>query len=340
MAADLMGRRRSLMAAGVCGVLSALFMAFSTGFFGVCLSMAFSVLACSFVSGSDEALLYDSLLQAGGAEDFVPVSARYARVQNLGAVLSNAASALCAVLSFRVFYLVDALVCLVRTAAARGLTEPVVTRQQAQREKKPFQALGRRFREHTAQAAGFLREHPETAAVMLADSFMALPGYLTLMFLQQRLSEQGVANLWLGLPVMLISLARMAGVTVGEKLSPRRLSRLYAACALLVGAGTVCAGTAPHIFAVLGAMLAAGALEAWTPHLQKYLNARFPSDRRATLVSVNMMVYSLLMIGASPAVGWLGDLRASAGAGLCALGILVTVSGPAGVFLAKRGDQG
>ena len=34
MAADLMGRRRSLMAAGLCGVISALLMAFSRSFFG------------------------------------------------------------------------------------------------------------------------------------------------------------------------------------------------------------------------------------------------------------------------------------------------------------------
>ena len=41
MAADLMGRRRSLAAAGVCGLVSALLMACSTSFFGVCLSMVF-----------------------------------------------------------------------------------------------------------------------------------------------------------------------------------------------------------------------------------------------------------------------------------------------------------
>ena len=64
MAADLMGRRRCLMAAGLCGVVSALLMAFSQHFFGVCLSMVFSAFACNFISGSEEALLDGSLLQA------------------------------------------------------------------------------------------------------------------------------------------------------------------------------------------------------------------------------------------------------------------------------------
>ena len=63
MAADLLGRRRSLAMAGICGMVSALLMAFSTSFVHVCLSMVFSALASNFISGSDEALLYDSLLQ-------------------------------------------------------------------------------------------------------------------------------------------------------------------------------------------------------------------------------------------------------------------------------------
>ena len=38
------------------------------------------------------------------------------------------------------------------------------------------------------------------------------------------------------------------------------------------------------------------------------LNDDFPSDQRATLVSVNSMAYSLLMIAASPAAGAVGDV--------------------------------
>ena len=45
------------------------------------------------------------------------------------------------------------------------------------------------------------------------------------------------------------------------------------------------------------------------------LNDAIPSDRRATLISVDSMAYSLLMIPASPLVGLVGDLTGQAGAG-------------------------
>ena len=333
MAADLMGRRRSLMAAGLCGVVSALLMAFSQGFFGVCLSMVFSALACNFISGSDEALLYDSLLQAGQQDEYLTVNAWYAQVQNLGSLLSNAASLLSGVFSYVGFYLTDAVVCLVRFFAARALTEPTVTETQAQRQAHPFRNLSERFRKHIREVADFLHAYPKAVLIMLADGLMTLPAFLTLMFLQQRLTELGLSSLWLGLPVMGISLSRMAGVVLGKRLHPKNLRRLYIACAFLVGAGTFTAGAAPILPAIVGAMVAAGSMDTWMLHLQKYMNSLFPSDRRATLVSVNMMAYSLLMIFASPLTGWLGDVTQTAGAGLCALGILVFLAGSAVIFI-------
>lgn len=57
-------------------------------------------------------------------------------------------------------------------------------------------------------------------------------------------------------------------------------------------------------------------------------------DLGATLISVDSMAYSILMIPASPFVGAVGDLFGQAGAGLALLGVLTAASGAA--VLAKR----
>lgn len=326
IAADLMGRRRSLATAGLCGLISALLMVCSRSFLGVCLSMVFSALSCSFISGSDEALLYDSLVQTDKADTYISKSAAYNQMQNLGFLCSNFASALAAMWGYVGFYLLDAGICAVRVLTALSLTEPTVTEQQTARQKNPFADLKARFRNHISIAVSFLRSHPHAAALMLADGFLTLPSYLTLMFMQQRLSEQGVATMWLGLPVMCIATARMLGTALGKQLHPKSLSQLYAVCAVIVGTGTVIAGTASVIPAIFGAALAAAAMDVWVLHLQNRLNGLYPSDQRATLVSVNMMAYSVLMIIASPVVGWIGSAMGSAGAGLCALGVLIALS--------------
>ena len=57
-------------------------------------------------------------------------------------------------------------------------------------------------------------------------------------------------------------------------------------------------------------------------------------DFGATLISVDSMAYSILMIPTSPFVGAVGDLFGQAGVGLALLGVLTTASGAA--VLAKR----
>lgn len=65
----------------------------------------------------------------------------------------------------------------------------------------------------------------------------------------------------------------------------------------------------------------------WFLHSMQRLNDSISSDHRATLISVDSMAYSLLMIPASPVLGWLGDVTGQAGAGLCVLGGAVLLSG-------------
>ena len=72
-------------------------------------------------------------------------------------------------------------------------------------------------------------------------------------------------------------------------------------------------------------------------HSMQRLNDAIPSDRRATLISVDSMAYSLLMIPASPLVGAVGDAFGQAGAGLALLGGVIVLSGVA--LLGKKPQE-
>ncbi len=326
IAADLLGRRRTLAISGLCGLCSAVIMLLAQSYLDICIAMIFSALSCSLISGSDEALLYDSLLQARQADRYLSVSAAYTRLQTAGRLLGSAATLLVSRIGYGGLYLLDTALCLLRSGAALTLSEPTVTEAQARRTRHPFRDLPQRLRRHVTIAISFLRSHPDAAKLMLMDGLIALPSYLTLMFLQQRLTELGLPAVWLGLPVILISLAEIAGLSTGERIHIPNMNRLYALSSLAVGAGTIAAGLCSMLPALFGAAVAAVAMNIWMLHLQNHLNKLYPSDQRATLVSVNMMAYSLLMIAASPAVGWLSDLCGTAGAGLTALGVTILLS--------------
>lgn len=331
MAADLLGRRRVLALSGVVAALAALLMAFEQNFLWVCASMALSALAYNLVSGSQEALVYDSLKEAGQSERFLPVENVTTQVETAGAALGKLAGALTGVLGFTAFYLVDMGISLLRTVAALGLREPAATPEQQARQAAPLRTLlaelPANLRTHVTETADFLCRSPRVVRYILAGAFIDLPAFLTLMYLQQRLTDIGLPTAWLGAVLMLCEVGYPLGGWIGGRLRPRQMGRLYAVCVAGCGLCTVAMGTASLAGAVAGGAGFAMFSTIWSLHARKRLNDWFPSDRRATLISVDSMAYSLLMIPASPLTDWIGDMAGSAGAGLTVLGLLLLAAG-------------
>lgn len=316
MAADLLGRRRTLIFGGVLGVFSALAMASAPGLGLICTAMALKALGYNMLSGTAEALIYDSLKMAGREKDYIKVDANASICMKIATALGSLASLLAGVLRYAGYYLADAVSALLSALAAARLEEPIVTDEQAAR-----------LRVHILDSADCLRGSALARRLIAADAVISLPSYLTSMFVQQRLTEQGGAMEWLFLPGLLAGAAGMAGTALGRRLHPKTLRGLYLACALTIGAGALLAGAAPAWACAVGPMLVQGALAVWFLHSMQRMNESISSDRRATLISVDSMTYSLLMIPASPMLGWLGDAAGSAGVGLCLLGAMVAASG-------------
>ena len=340
MAADLLGRKRTLALSGVMAAISGLTMALERGFGFVLVSMAFSALSYSLISGTMEALTYDSLCEADRTDLYPTVQTRCAWLLSAGNFAGRAASALTALLSFTKFYLLDMALGFARSLSALCLREPVVTETQAARQAADARTLlvtlPRRLRDHVGATLGFLAGRPAVRRLLLANALIALPSYLTLMFLQQRLSAAGVSTALLGVLTCLMEAGRPLGTWLSLRVRPRRLLSLYAGCAAAAGLCTVAAGLAPLPLALAGSCGFAAMEMLWSLCSERRLNDAFPSDQRATLVSVDSLVYSLLMIPVSPLTGLAGDLTGAPGAGLALLGLALLAAGAAAAVRLHR----
>ena len=318
MAADLLGRKKTLVSGGVCMVLQSLLMAFASDLFTICIAMGLNALAITMFSGTSTALVYDSLKQEGCEEKYIQVSANGSQISILNQFLGYAG-----------FYLLNAAFEGASALANMLLAEPIVTESQANREKHALRALPEQFRQLVRDSLHVLRTCPMAVKLIASSALISVPSYLTKMFLQQRLVELGWPTELLFLPLLLGGLACVAGTEIGRRVRCRSMRRLYTACALLCGVGTLLVGAAPAWGGILGMMLVQGVLEVYLLHESQKLNDAIPSDQRATLISVDGMAYSLLMIPASPLVGAVGDAFGQAGAGLALLGGIIVLSGAA-----------
>ena len=337
MAADLLGRRKTLLSGGVLTVTCNLLMAFAPNLFTICLAMGLNALAMTMFSGTFTALVYDSLKTEGREDEYIQVSANSSQISMLANAIGSLASLLKRFLGFAGFYLLSAAFEGVSTAALALMEEPIVTESQASREKHALHALPEQFRQLVRDSLHVLRTCPMAVKLIASSALISVPSYLTKMFLQQRLVELGWPTELLFLPLLLGGLACVAGTEIGRRVRCRSMRRLYTACALLCGVGTLLVGTAPAWGGILGMMLVQGVLEVYLLHESQKLNDAIPSDQRATLISVDGMAYSLLMIPASPLVGAVGDAFGQAGAGLALLGGVIVLSGVA--LLGKKPQE-
>lgn len=334
MAADLLGRKKTLVSGGVCMVLQSLLMAFASDLFTICFAMGLNALAMTMFSGTSTALLYDSLKQKDCEEKYIQVSANSSQISMLANAVGSMASILNQFLGYAGFYLLNAAFEGISALANMLLAEPIVTESQASREKH---ALPEQFRQLVRDSLHVLHTCPMAVKLIASSALISVPSYLTKMFLQQRLVELGWPTELLFLPLLLGGLACVAGTEIGRRVRCRSMRRLYTACALLCGVGTLLVGAAPAWGGILGMMLVQGVLEVYLLHESQKLNDAIPSDQRATLISVDGMAYSLLMIPASPLVGAAGDAFGQAGAGLALLGGVIVLSGVA--LLGKKPQE-
>ena len=169
VAADLLGRRLNLAVSAVFEIFSDVTMAVSPNLAAVCAVMALKALACTMISGTLEALTYDSLKTAGRENEYLQADAKISVLQKLATALGSLASLLSDVLQFAGFYLANAAICFCSLLAALTLQEPLVTEAQAARQQNPFADIAARLRVHITDSAAVLRTTP--LAVRLIEAY-------------------------------------------------------------------------------------------------------------------------------------------------------------------------
>ena len=315
MLADILGRKRTLIAAGLVNAAAGVAMAASRGLFGVCAAMALEALSFNLASGTLEALTYDTLAENGQEARYIRQTSRQYTLYSAAQSAASLMSVFTIRLGFTAAYLLSACVGLGCAALGGLLKEPALSIHA--RPKVSLRHLPRRLACHALENVRFLTHRRRLAAKMLCISFVGAAGYLTQMFWQQGLVDAGLPATLVGIPLFLLMLADVPGALLAPRL-PARLGRLFLRCGLAVSICTMLAGSTCLPLCLAGAV-GAGFLEsAFTLRADSLMQPFYPSASRATLTSVDSMMYSVCMAVFSPLAG---ALAGRAGAGVCIFSI-------------------
>lgn len=304
MVADLIGRKRTLVLSGLVSAAGSLCMILTNAFPMILVAMGLNALSYNLVSGSREALTYDSLLEAGAQEDYLRVSATQEKLYLAIFAAANLFSVVTVSLGYEKGYLISMIQGLCCSIVAFGLWEP---RRENRKEKEQKENWGRILKKHVIESGRFVITHRLVASRMLVSGIADAGYYIVFMLLQQHFVENGIQAKWIGIPLLLVSFGGMIGASLGEKTGKVKIKFLLLAGGVIEGLLIVFSGMQALPSCILAAGLAHGISEMLTIRIGDENQKIFSSEVRATMVSVESMVYSVVMVVFSPVIGWLAE---------------------------------
>ena len=304
MVADLIGRKRTLVLSGLVSAAGSLCMILTNAFPMILVAMGLNALSYNLVSGSREALTYDSLLEAGAQEEYLRVSAIQEKLYLFVFAAANLFSVVTVSLGYEKGYLISMVQGICCSIVALRLWEPGRENTKQQEKNRNWTRI---LKKHVIESGKFFVTHGFAARRMLIGGVAAAGYYIVFMLLQQHLVEQGLQAKWIGIPLLLISFGGMAGASLGEKTGKVKIKFLLLAGGVLEGVLIVFSGMPVLPGCVLAAAFAHGISEMLAIRIGDENQKVFSSEVRATMVSVESMVYSVVMVVLSPVVGWLSE---------------------------------
>lgn len=304
MVADLIGRKRTLVLSGLVSAAGSLCMILTNAFPMILVAMGLNALSYNLVSGSREALTYESLLEAGAQEEYLRVSAIQEKLYLFVFAAANLFSVVTVSLGYEKGYLISMVQGICCSIVAFRIWEPGRENTKQHEKNRNWTRI---LRKHVIESGKFFVTHGFAARRMLISGVAAAGYYIVFMLLQQHLVEQGLQAKWIGIPLLLISFGGMAGASLGEKTGKVKIKFLLLAGGVLEGVLIVFSGMPALPGCVLAAAFAHGISEMLAIRIGDENQKVFSSEVRATMVSVESMVYSVVMVVLSPVVGWLSE---------------------------------
>ena len=295
---DIWGRKASLVLGSVLGFAGFAIYSVSTGFWPFLACEMILGAGQSFISGSDSALLYDTLQGDGREKSYLKIEGRMISAGNFAEAVAGPLGVAIAALSLRTTFFFQAAVAFAAIPAALTLVEPA-------RKKMTGKADVR-------QILGIIRfamqDHKGLQATIFYSSIMGTATLTMAWFVQPFFVHLSLPMVFFGIFIPLLNVTTgfvsMHAFRVEERLGRRGTIWFIV---LGITAGYLSMGIfqaqAALVFLFLFYMVRGVA----TPVLRNQINEITPSNIRATILSIRSMVIRLTFVLIGPVLGWQAD---------------------------------
>lgn len=324
---DRLGRKKTMMIGSVLWSLGFLIYSMSSSFYGFIGAELMLGFGASFISGTDTAMLYDSLVDMKREEDFLKFEGRSLSIANFAEGTAGIIGVLIAnYFVLRGAYIAQLAITIAAIPLCISLVEPKIHRSSnVMRFGEVLKIFHQTLFQNTQLAWNIV------FSSVIGMSTLSMAWFALFYFNHLEMSTLEIAGMWF---LLNSSVGVISWIVPSIQRALGRAGGIY-----LIGLGI------PAIFIILGqfdSMWILAFLIVFymirgiaTPVLREYINILCESDIRATVLSIRSFVIRVMFFVLSPLMGWVSDAYSIQEA-LVLMGVFILIVSLVSIFMLKR----
>ena len=324
--ADVWGRKKSLILGSILGCLGFVVYSFSHGFTGFLTAELILGIGSSFISGSDSAMLYDSLLKMKREKEYLKQESRVMSIGNFAEALAGIAGGSLALISLRTPFIFQSFIAFIAIPASFMLLDP---NQNAPKSKAGFK--------HILSIVKFsLWDSARLRWNIMLSSVIGCATLTLAWFIQPYLKDLDMEVSTIGVIWTLLNLTVGAVALLAHRVEGY-LGKIGTSIFIVVGisSGFILSGWFHSLIGVGVLFFFYFVRGIATPVLKDYINRITESDMRATVLSVRNFIIRICFALIGPFLGWYTDHFTISSALILAGSIFLILGGMSVFFISK-----
>ncbi len=327
--ADLWGRRNSRILGRLFFLGSTLLIWHADQFLFQVAGFILTAVSYNLESGAGEALVYDSLVHLKKESLFMGVRGKKELIYQFASIVAFLTGGYLATRNYNLVFMLTLMITFLSAINAFFMMEPPLGKERVDQKGGLFKRVVKSLIDQTANSLAVIREEPRIAFLIFYTEGIFVFTTTQYFYLQTWWKFAGYNEFYMGIVFsvqgLLAGLSALAAPKLDKKIGEEKLL-LFVPVLLLISLW----GVAFFHFKALFFILTGSFEGILVVTISDYINKMIPSGYRATILSYQSMVFSLLMVFLFPLVGWLGD-RFSLD-----LSFLIIASTGSGLFLLYR----
>ncbi len=314
--ADLFGRKNVIIAGRICSAISAVINLFANNIFGFSISFIISALGYNLNSGSEEALVYDSLKQVNCEKEYLKVNSRLNLIIEVSQGISIFIGGILAEYSYVYCYVTVIIISLLSLIPAFMFKEPLKEEEDKDsidvKENNDFAENNNAtekisIKKHFKICYEILKGNKEILKILIYFPVVFTFDAVVYFYGQQYFSTLGFNKIEISLIMLLCAVFSCVGAISCEKVMTMFGEKTKYLASILMGVSIVMISGNNSVVSIIFFAIMTYANALLYPIQSTSLNKLIPSGQRATIISVDSMIFSLTMVCIFPVCGLMAD---------------------------------